>query len=180
MPTLLLEIGTEELPASACREATAQLPEASPRRCSGASADELFVGPRRLAFLIRDFDPTPPKQWLQGPPLAIGLDRAGSRRRRRRASRAATASRPPQLEQRDGFLGLEVEGAPIEERLAELVRGLVLRQVDGLARRRPALLAAGALARRAPRPGAAHARRGRHPVRDALAGAPLPRRRARA
>jgi glycyl-tRNA synthetase beta chain len=122
LPTLLLEIGTEELPASACREATAQLPEAA-RTILGRVPDELFVGPRRLALLIRDFDPEPPKQWMQGPPLAIGLvdgvpTKAAEGFARRHGIDAGA------LEQRDGFLGVEVEGAPIEERLADLVRSL--------------------------------------------------------
>src|SRR3954471_341007 len=73
LATLLLEIGTEELPAAACREATAQLPELTAAKL-GRAPYALYVGPRRLAFLIRDFDPEPPKEWLQGPPLAIGLD----------------------------------------------------------------------------------------------------------
>jgi glycyl-tRNA synthetase beta subunit len=121
LPTLLLEIGTEELPASACREATAQLPELAQAKL-GRAPDELFVGPRRIAFLIRDFDPTPPKQWLQGPPLAIGLDAEGAPTKAAEGFARRYGVEAAALEQRDGFLGLEQAGAPIEERLADLVR----------------------------------------------------------
>jgi tetrameric-type glycyl-tRNA synthetase beta subunit len=123
MPTLLLEIGTEELPASACREAIAQLPELT-QATLGRVPDELFVGPRRIAFLIRDFDPEPPKQWLQGPPLGIGLDADGAATKAAEGFARRHGVDATQLEQRDGFLGLEVAGAPIEERLADVVRGL--------------------------------------------------------
>jgi tetrameric-type glycyl-tRNA synthetase beta subunit len=123
MPTLLLEIGTEELPASACREATVQLPELT-QATLGRAPDALYVGPRRLAFLIRDFDPAPAPQWLQGPPLAIGLDASGAPTKAAEGFARRHGVDAAQLEQRDGFLGLEVAGAPIEERLAEIVRGL--------------------------------------------------------
>jgi glycyl-tRNA synthetase beta chain len=77
MPTLLFEIGCEELPAGACREAEEQLPElcavgllARPR--------ELFIGPRRLAFLV-DMEES---SWdapvsVYGPPAAIAFDADG-------------------------------------------------------------------------------------------------------
>ena len=48
MPTLLLEIGCEELPAGACYEAEAQLPELV-RAHLGVEPTKLYIGPRRLA-----------------------------------------------------------------------------------------------------------------------------------
>ena len=51
MPTLLLELGCEELPASACREAEAQLP-ALVREQLGVEASHVYVTPRRIAFLV--------------------------------------------------------------------------------------------------------------------------------
>jgi glycyl-tRNA synthetase beta chain len=123
LATLLLEIGTEELPASACREATAQLPQLAETKL-GRKPDALYVGPRRLAFLIREFDAAPAKQWLQGPPVAIGLGPDGQPTKAAEGFARRYGVEASELENRDGFLGLEVDGAPIEERLAEVVRGL--------------------------------------------------------
>ena len=50
MPKLLLEIGCEELPASACRAAEAQLPPLC-REHLEVEPDAVFIGPRRLAIL---------------------------------------------------------------------------------------------------------------------------------
>ncbi len=58
MPDLLIEIGCEELPASACREAIAQVPrlaaEALAAQRLPESAIEVLVGPRRIALIARD------------------------------------------------------------------------------------------------------------------------------
>jgi len=56
MPDLLLEIGCEELPASACREAIAQVPglvgdALAAQRLPDAPV-EVMVGPRRIAMLV--------------------------------------------------------------------------------------------------------------------------------
>src|ERR671936_566938 len=67
LPKLLLEIGCEELPASACREAEAQLPELC-RRELGKDPSQLFIGPRRLAFIVDDLHERSPDEWIQGPP----------------------------------------------------------------------------------------------------------------
>ena len=48
MPSLLFEIGCEELPASACREAEAQLRSELAKLGEGS----VFVGPRRLALMV--------------------------------------------------------------------------------------------------------------------------------
>ena len=53
MATLLIEIGCEELPAAACREAERQLPELA-RRALGVEASKVLVTPRRLAVLAED------------------------------------------------------------------------------------------------------------------------------
>jgi glycyl-tRNA synthetase beta subunit len=66
MATLLLEIGCEELPAGACREAAEQLPALVEREL-GARPEEVFVGPRRLAALV-DVDERTPDEWIKGPP----------------------------------------------------------------------------------------------------------------
>ena len=120
MPSLLLEIGCEELPASACRAAEEQLP----RLCSehvGAPPSELYVGPRRLAFLVGELPERTPDEWLKGPPEAL-RERAAAGFAKRHGVRAE------ELTVRDGFLGVELPGRPIRDvlpdRLAAVVRGL--------------------------------------------------------
>ena len=55
MPDLLIEIGCEELPAAACREAERQLPELLTRSLSEAGLESrdsrIHVGPRRLVAI---------------------------------------------------------------------------------------------------------------------------------
>ena len=57
MPDLLIEIGTEELPASACREVLDQVPAIAAAALEderlAAAATEVWVSPRRYATLIR-------------------------------------------------------------------------------------------------------------------------------
>jgi glycyl-tRNA synthetase beta chain len=119
MRQLLLEIGVEELPAAACIEAGLQLPELS-REHLGAKPSELFIGPRRLAFPTRVPERTE-DDWVKGPPENL-RDRAAAGFAKRYGVGV------DDLSVRDGFLGLEVAGRPIEdvlpERLAAIVRGL--------------------------------------------------------
>ena len=67
MATLLLEIGCEELPAGACREAEAQLPMLVEREL-GVRPHRVLVGPRRIAGLVRDLPERTPDEWIKGPP----------------------------------------------------------------------------------------------------------------
>ena len=67
MASLLLEIGCEELPAGACREAERQLPAIAEREL-GAAPDQVFVGPRRLALL---FDEIPERTAVIVPPEEV-------------------------------------------------------------------------------------------------------------
>ena len=76
MPTLLLEIGCEELPASACREAQEQLP-ALCRQHLGVAPSGLFVGPRRLALLVDELPEREPDEWRRGPAERVAYDGAG-------------------------------------------------------------------------------------------------------
>ncbi|HST16496.1 MAG TPA: glycine--tRNA ligase subunit beta [Gaiellaceae bacterium] len=119
MRKLLLEIGCEELPAAACMEAGLQLP-ALAREHLGVSPDELWLGPRRLAFPATVPDRTE-DSWVQGPPEAL-RDRAAAGFAKRQGVDVGA------LSVRDGFLGVEVPGEPIEqalpERLAAIVTGL--------------------------------------------------------
>jgi glycyl-tRNA synthetase beta chain len=120
MPSLLLEIGCEELPARACREAEEQLPALAERHL-GAAPDRLFIGPRRLALRFDDLAAQTPDEWIKGPPLEL-----------REKAAAGFAKKHgvgvDELVERDGVLGVERRGQPLREvvpeRLDTIVRGL--------------------------------------------------------
>src|SRR5919204_5979554 len=97
LPTLLLEIGCEELPASACREAAEQLPKLCELWLDEAPT-AVYVGPRRLAVVVEELpDPRTPV-WLKGPPVSAPEQaREGFARRH--------GVTPDKLEKRGGFLG---------------------------------------------------------------------------
>ncbi|MCA1657046.1 MAG: glycine--tRNA ligase subunit beta, partial [Actinobacteria bacterium] len=120
MPTLLLEIGCEELPAAACVEAAVQLPNLA-REYLGARPTDLYIGPRRLAFLLPELPERTPDQWIKGPPEKL-RERAAAGFAKRHGVAVET------LTARDGFLGVELPGQTIldvlPERLAAIVLGL--------------------------------------------------------
>ncbi len=116
MPTLLFEIGCEELPASACREAEEQLPALCLEHL-GAEPARLYVGPRRLAMLVEDVSVEAAPEWVKGPPVALREKAAAGFAKRY----GVTAD---ELEERDGFLGVEVPGKPLAERLAAILDAL--------------------------------------------------------
>jgi glycyl-tRNA synthetase beta chain len=124
MPSLLLEIGAEELPAGACREAEVQLPELA-RAHIGAEPSELFIGPRRLAFLIDDLPERTADEWVKGPPEDLRDKAAAGFARKHGVS-------VDELELRDGFLGVTVPGRDLREVLPEqidrIVRGFSFRK----------------------------------------------------
>jgi glycyl-tRNA synthetase beta chain len=119
MPTLLLEIGCEELPAGACREAAEQLPVLVEREV-GARPDSMFVGPRRLAALV-DVAERTPDEWIKGPPEHLAEKAAAGF-----ANKHGVAVE--ELVAREGVLGVERPGGPLRdvlpERLDAIVRGL--------------------------------------------------------
>ncbi len=119
MPSLLFEIGCEELPASACREAEAQLRE---RWLPELGAGDALVGPRRLALLVPDVAEREPDRWVQGPPEHLREKAAAGF-----AKKQGVAE--DDLEVRDGFLGVVVPGRPISEALPEKLAAIV----EGLA-----------------------------------------------
>jgi glycyl-tRNA synthetase beta chain len=121
LSTLLFEIGCEELPASACRDAETQLPVLC-RRELGADPAQVLVGPRRLAVLLEGLPERTPDEWLQGPPEHLRERAAAGFARKQGVS-------VDELDVRDGFLGVVVPGKPIietlVERLTAIERGLV-------------------------------------------------------
>jgi glycyl-tRNA synthetase beta chain len=120
MPSLLLEIGCEELPSTAVYEAREQLPALVLEQL-GAEPAELFVGPRRLAVLVRDLPARRPAEWVGGPPVKVGEKAAEGFARKLGVAREA-------LEERDGVLGWtrppEPLAAIVPERCDAIVRGL--------------------------------------------------------
>jgi glycyl-tRNA synthetase beta chain len=120
VPTLLLELGCEELPASACREAEAQLP-ALCERVFGTRPRHVYVSPRRLAIVVAGLRERSEPTWVKGPPVSL-RERAAEGFARRHGVAAED------LEERDGFLGVTVPGrelrASLPEQVDALVRGL--------------------------------------------------------
>ena len=120
MATLLIEIGCEELPAAACREAERQLPELA-RRVLGVEPGSVLVTARRLALVADEVPEQTADQWVKGPPVAM-RDKAAAGFAKRHGVAV------DELEERDGFLGVTLAGKPLAEVLPdqvdELVRGL--------------------------------------------------------
>jgi glycyl-tRNA synthetase beta chain len=119
VPSLLLEIGCEELPAAACREAERQLPELA-RAHVGAEPSEIFVGPRRIGFLIEDLPARTDDEWVKGPPESLREQAAAGFAKKHGVG-------VDQLEARDGFLGVTLPGRELvdvlPEQLDRLLRG---------------------------------------------------------
>jgi glycyl-tRNA synthetase beta chain len=127
MPTLLFEIGCEELPASACDEANVQLPELC-RRLLNATPSDLYLGPRRLAVRVPDLPDRTPDEWAKGPPLSVAFGEDGKPTKAAEGFARKQGVEVAALEQRDGTVGVVVPGeelrAVLPARLAEIVRGL--------------------------------------------------------
>ena len=117
MATLLLEIGCEELPAGACREAQAQLPVLVEREL-GAQPDRIFIGPRRLAALLLEVAERTPDEWVKGPPEHLAEKAAPGFAKRHGIDVDA-------LVPREGFLGFERPGQPLSEVLPEKLDAIV-------------------------------------------------------
>jgi glycyl-tRNA synthetase beta chain len=117
MATLLVEIGCEELPAAACREAERQLPELC-RNALGVDPTQILVTHRRLAVLVEDVPEQTPDQWLKGPPVAMREKAAAGFAKRHGVA-------VEELEERDGALGVEVPGKAIADVLPEQVDAIL-------------------------------------------------------
>jgi glycyl-tRNA synthetase beta chain len=127
MPALLLEIGCEELPASACRAAEAQLPELC-RRQLGAEPAAVFVGPRRLAFRVDELPERTPDEERRGPAERVAFDDEGRPTKAAEGFARSLGLAAADLERRDGHVWGRVPGTALAdvlpERLADIVRGL--------------------------------------------------------
>ncbi len=133
--TLLIELGCEELPASACRIADEQAADAVARllaeRRLAASATRALVSPRRIAVLADDVPGRQAAEVVEhrGPPEAVARDAAGwtaaATGFARRHDLAVDA-----LELRDGFVWASLPSATAD--LAAVAQELVDGLIDGL------------------------------------------------
>jgi glycyl-tRNA synthetase beta chain len=136
LSSLLVEIGCEELPAAACREALVQLRENwLPLLGSGTA----YVGPRRLALHVTAPVAREPDRWIKGPPEHLREKAAVGFARRHGVD-------VDSLEVREGFLGVLVAGRALDEMLPERLTAVV----TGLAFSKTMVWEAGGL--RFPRP----------------------------
>jgi glycyl-tRNA synthetase beta chain len=124
MPTLLFEIGCEELPASACEEAAAQLPELV-RGQLGAEPDSLLIGPRRLAFVVERLPERTPDEVRRGPGERVAFDEQGAPTQAAEGFARSLGLTVDRLERRDGYVWATVPGVALAEVLPERLAGIV-------------------------------------------------------
>jgi glycyl-tRNA synthetase beta chain len=131
VPTLLFEIGCEELPASACREAEEQLPQLC-RALLGREPERVLVGPRRLAIVVPDLPARTPDEVRRGPAERVAFDEEGRPTKAAEGFARSVGREPGDLERRDGHVWATVPGVRLvdvlPDRLAEILRGLSFRK----------------------------------------------------
>jgi glycyl-tRNA synthetase beta chain len=127
VPTLLFEIGCEELPAGACHEAEEQLPELC-RRHLGAEPSAVYVGPRRLAVVVDQLPERAPDEFRRGPAERVAFDAEGGPTKAAEGFARGHGVPVGQLERRGGHVWARIPGEPLAgtlpERLAGLTRSL--------------------------------------------------------
>jgi glycyl-tRNA synthetase beta chain len=83
--------------------------------------ERLYLGPRRLAFVVTGLEERTGDEWVKGPPVTLRERAAGGFAKRHGVA-------VEDLEERDGFLGVTVRGQTLDSvlpgRLDEIVRGL--------------------------------------------------------
>jgi glycyl-tRNA synthetase beta chain len=101
-------------------EAEAQLPTLVERHL-GVRPDRVYVGPRRLAVLVAGLEEQSGEEWIKGPPVSLREQAAAGFAKRHGVA-------VEELEERDGFLGVTVQGQSLDTvlpaRLDEIVREL--------------------------------------------------------
>jgi len=133
LPTLLFEIGCEELPASACEAAAAQLPHLIAQHLPGDGDPHVFVGPRRLAFLLHDV-PEQEEDRVErrrGPSEAVAFGEDGGPTAAAEGFARSNGIAVEELEREEGFVWAtrRIPGRPA----AELLPGALERVVRELA-----------------------------------------------
>ncbi len=124
MPQLLFEVGCEELPATACREAGQQLPRLV-EEALGVPPSATFIGPRRLAFLVDDLPEREPDQERRGPAERIAFDDDGEPTKAAEGFARGAGISVDDLERRDGHVWALVPGRSTAESLPAHLSGVV-------------------------------------------------------
>ncbi len=131
MPTLLFEIGCEELPASACEDAAAQLPELVRRHVGGDGEPHVFVGPRRIGFLLHDVPEREEDrvERKRGPSEQIAFGEDGTPTRASEGFARASGVGVDELERAEGFVWATrtLAGRETAEILPEALTAIVRR-----------------------------------------------------
>jgi glycyl-tRNA synthetase beta chain len=144
MATLLLEIGCEELPAAACREAEEQLPKACETFLRSAP-QQVFVAPRRLALLVQLSDEVT-GVFVPGPPVGVAFDENHRPTKAAEGFARKMGVSVDELEEHEGTLGYVTPPVPVASfvfpLLPDLVRSLTFSKSmrwdgDGLRFARP-------------------------------------------
>jgi glycyl-tRNA synthetase beta chain len=117
MATLLVEIGCEELPASACAQALGQLPKLA-EDALGFAPSQVLITPRRLTALFEYVPESTQDRWIKGPPVAMAEKAAAGFAKRHGIG-------VDDLEERDGHLGVEKAGQAMAEVLPEQVDAII-------------------------------------------------------
>ncbi|MCY4087026.1 MAG: glycine--tRNA ligase subunit beta [Actinomycetia bacterium] len=128
MPTLLFEIGCEELPASTCRAVSDQLPGLVEEHL-GAAPTEVLVGPRRLAALV-ELPAEVQTPAVTGPPEAIAFGGDGQPTKAALGFARKVGVNVAALELHDGFLTFRPPATPTaafaEQALPAIISGIVI------------------------------------------------------
>jgi len=131
VPSLLFEIGCEELPAVVCETAAEQLPGLV-RAHVGDGELNVLVGPRRIAFVLHDVAEREEDrvERRRGPSEQIAFDPGGHPTQAAEGFALSNGLAAGELERAEGFVWAtkRIEGRPTAEvlpdALAALVRGL--------------------------------------------------------
>ncbi|MDQ3874666.1 MAG: glycine--tRNA ligase subunit beta [Actinomycetota bacterium] len=121
MPTLLFEIGCEELPGGFCRRAEEELRAHWLPRFGGRG--RALVGPRRIAVLVEEFDPAAGREEKRGPAEAVAFEGGRPTRAAEGFARGAGVA-VEELSVHDGYVWARTPPPPLSERLWAMTRGL--------------------------------------------------------
>jgi glycyl-tRNA synthetase beta chain len=127
VPTLLVEIGCEELPAAAVRAAAEQLPVLAAKHL-GAEPSRTYVGPRRLAIVLEGLPERAPDEVRRGPAVSVAFAEDGTPTKAGTGFARSSGVAVSDLERRDEYVWARIPGAALAaslpERVAALVHGL--------------------------------------------------------
>jgi glycyl-tRNA synthetase beta chain len=122
MPTLLFEIGCEELPGGFCAWAERELRERWLPRFEGTER-RVLVGPRRIAILVTDFDAQVGGELKRGPGEAIAFEDGRPTRAAEGFARGAGIP-VEELVRQEGYVWARTPPPALPDRLWQLVTGL--------------------------------------------------------